>query len=88
MKKSRFTESQIIKAVKAYEAGRSVNELAREYGVSQATIYGWKNKYGGMEVSQLKKMKEMETELNRFRQIVADLTLENKVMKDVIEKKL
>lgn len=88
MKKSRFTESQIIKAVKAYEAGRSVNELAREYGVSQATIYGWKNKYGGMEASDLKKMKEMETELNRFRQIVADLTLENKVMKDVIEKKL
>lgn len=88
MKKSRFTEAQIIKVLKEFESGRNVNDLAREYGVSQATIYNWKSKYGGMETSQLKKMKEMEAELAQFKKIVADLTLQNHVLKDVIEKKL
>lgn len=88
MKKSRFTESQIIKVVKELESGKSVNDLARENGVSQATIYNWKSKYGGMEASHLKKMKEMESELAQFKKIVADLTLQNHILKDVIEKKL
>lgn len=88
MKKSRFTESQIIKVLKELESGRSVNELAREHGVSQPTIYNWKSKYGGMEVNQLKKLKDMEQELVQFKKIVADLTLQNHVLKDVIEKKL
>ena len=88
MKKSRFSEVQIIKVLKELESGRSVNDLAREHSVSQATIYNWKSKYGGMEVSQLKKIKEMEAELAQFKKIVADLTLQNHVLKDVIEKKL
>jgi putative transposase len=88
MRKSRFTEHQIIMILKAVEAGRTVKDVCREYGVSEATYYGWKSKYGGMEATDIKKMKDMETELAQLKRMYADLALENRALKDVIEKKL
>jgi putative transposase len=88
MKKSKFTESQIIGILKAQESGRSVADICREHGISQPTFYQWKTKYSGMEVAQLKKLKEMEVELAQYKRIVAEQTLQITVLKDVIEKKL
>ena len=88
MKKSRFTESQIIGILKEQDAGKKVNDICREHGISQPTFYGWKSKYGGLEVNQLKRMKEMESELAQYKKIVAEQTLHITVLKDVIEKKL
>jgi putative transposase len=88
MKKSKFSESQIIKILSQQEAGLSVSEICREHGISQGTFYSWKNEYSGMEVSQVKQLKEMEKELAQYKKIVAELTLQNTVLKDVIEKKL
>lgn len=88
MKKSKFTESQIIGILKAQEGGRSVADICREHGISQATFYQWKSKYSGMEVAQLKKLKEMEAELAQYKRIVAEQSLQITVLKDVIEKKL
>ncbi len=88
MKKSKFSESQIIKILSQQESGQSVSDICREHGISQATFYSWKSKYWGMDVSQLKQMKEMEKELAQYKKIVAELTLQNTVLKDVIEKKL
>lgn len=88
MKKSRFTESQIIKVLKEVEGGRQVKEVCREHGISDATYYNWKSKYGGMEASDLKKMKALEEENRRLKQMYADLSLDHKILKDVVEKKL
>ena len=88
MKKSKFTESQIISILKEQEGGKSVGDICREYGVSQPTFYQWKSKYSGMEVAQLKRLKEMEAELSQYKRIVAEQTLQITVLKDVIEKKL
>lgn len=88
MKKGHFTESQIIKILSSQESGRSVSDICREHGISQATFYNWKSKYSGMSVSQLKQLKEMGRELAQYKKIVAELTLQNTVLKDVIEKKL
>jgi putative transposase len=88
MKKSRFTESQIVKILKEVEAGRMVKEVCREYGMSDATYYNWKAKYGGMEASDVKRLKELEDENRKLKQMYAELSLEYKVLKDVIEKKL
>jgi putative transposase len=87
MKKSRFTESQIVKILKEVEAGRMVKEVCREYGMSDATYYNWKAKYGGMEASDVKRLKELEDENRKLKQMYAELSLEYKVLKDVIEKK-
>lgn len=87
MKKTRFTESQIIKAIKSNEAGRDVNEICRELGIHRATFYNWKKKYGGMEVKDVKRLKELEDENRKLKQMYADLALDNKILKDVIEKK-
>ena len=87
MKKTRFTESQIISALKKQEAGVSVKDVCRELGVSDATFYNWKAKYGGMEASDIKRMKQLEEENNRLKRIVANLTLENDAIKMVLEKK-
>ena len=81
-------ESQIIKILASQENGRTVSDICREHGISQATFYNWKSKYSGMDVSQLKQLKEMERELSQYKKIVAELTLQNTVLKDVIEKKL
>ena len=88
MKKARFTESQIVAAIKKQESGLSVRDVFRELGISDATFYNWKSKYGGMEASDVKRMKEMETELSQYKKIVAELTFENRAMKGLIEKKL
>ena len=87
MKKSRFTESQIVKILKEVESGRMVKEVCREYGMSDATYYNWKAKYGGMEASDVKRLKELEDENRKLKQMYAELSLEHKVLKDVIEKK-
>ena len=88
MKRSRFTESQIVRILKEVEGGRMVKDVCREYGMSDATYYNWKAKYGGMEVSDVKRLKELEKENRRLKQMYADLSLENHVLKDAIEKKL
>lgn len=88
MKKSRFTEVQIIKILSGEEQGKTVSEVCREYGISQPTFYNWKAKYGGMKVNQLRKMKEMESELAEFKRMYADLAFENNALKNLIEKKL
>ena len=87
MRKSRISESQIIKALKEHENGRDVNELCRELGIHRSTFYNWKSKYGGMEVQELKRLKELEEENRRLKQMYADLALDNKILKDVLEKK-
>jgi len=86
MKKSRYTESQIIKILKEQESGRNLSELCREYGISQATFYNWKSKYGGMDVNQLKKVKELEAELTQYKKMYAELAHQNYALKDVIER--
>ena len=88
MKKARFTESQIVAIFREADAGLPVGEVIRKRGISPASYYKWKSRYGGLEVSELKRMKELESQLEEFKRIVADLTLENKAMKGLITKKL
>jgi putative transposase len=86
MKKSKYTEEQIIGTLKQMEAGRVVKDLARELGVSEATIYTWKSKYGGLEVSEARRLRELEDENRRLKQMVADLSLDKEALKGVIRK--
>jgi putative transposase len=88
MRKSRFTESQIIKVLKEVEGGRQVNKVCREHGISDATYYNWKAKYGGMEVSDIKRLKELEEESQRLKRMFADLSLKHEPLRDIVEKKL
>jgi putative transposase len=88
MKKSKFTESQIIGILKQQDLGKPVNDICREHGISQGTFYQWKSKYSGMKVAQLKRMKDLEAELSQYKRIVAEQSLQITVLKDVIEKKL
>lgn len=87
MKKKRFTEAQIVSILHQQEVGNSVKDISREHGISDATFYNWKAKYGGMQVSDVKRMKEIEEENGRLKRIVANLTLENDAIKTVLEKK-
>ena len=77
MRKSRFTETQIVSILKEAESGRKIEDLCREHGISNATYYQWKSKYGGMEASDLKRMKELEAENNKLKRMYADMALEN-----------
>ena len=86
MKKSRFTEEQIIGILKQHEAGRKMNELAREHGISEATLYTWKSKYSGLEVSEAQRLKGLEDENRRLKHLVADLSLDKEALKAVIRK--
>lgn len=88
MKRTKFTESQIIGILKEQDQGKKVTEICREHGISQPTFYQWKSKYSGMEVQQLKRMKELEAELAQYKKIVAEQTLDIRILKDVIKKKL
>jgi putative transposase len=88
MKNSKFTEVQIIKILSEQNQGKTVNEICREHGISQPTFFKWKSKYGGLDVNQLSKMKELEKELSQYKKIVAEQTLKITILKDVIEKKL
>ena len=86
MKKSRHSEEKIIAAVKQMEGGRKTVEVARELGVSAAALYAWKSKYGGMQVSDAKRLRQLEDENRRLKHLVADLTLDKEAMKAVIAK--
>ena len=88
MKKSRFTETQIIAILKEADSGVMIKDICRKHGISDATYYNWKSKYGGMSASDLKRMKEMERELSQLKRMYADMALENRALKDLIEKKL
>ena len=88
MKKSKYSEEQIIGILKEAEAGIAVIELCRKYGISDQTYYIWKAKYGGMTVSDAKKLKQLEDENRRLKHLVADLTLDNQALKSVISKNI
>ena len=88
MKRSKFSESQIVNILKEAEVGVSLEDLIRQHGFSKASFYKWKAKYSGMSVSELKRLKELEEENRRLKQMYANLSLEHEVLKDIIEKKL
>ncbi|MDF1699155.1 MAG: transposase [Saprospiraceae bacterium] len=87
MKRSKFSESQIIKALKKNESGRSVEEISRELGINKGTFYTWRKKYGGMEVSHLKRLKELEAENRKLKRMYAEQALRLEMARDVISKK-
>ena len=84
--KNRFTEEQIIKVLKEHEGGRPAADIVRELGIAEQTFYSWKRKYGDMNVSEVKRLKQLEAENAKLKELVADLSLDNKVLKDVISK--
>jgi putative transposase len=88
MKKSQFTESQILAVLKEGEAGVPVAQIMRKHGISQATYYNWKSKYGGASVAELKRLKELEAENAKLKRMYADLALENAAVKEVLTRKL
>ena len=88
MKKSRYTEHQIVNILKQADAGMQVKEICRKYGISDATYYNWKSRYGGMSASELKRLKETEAELSQYKKMYAELAHENYALKDLLEKKL
>lgn len=87
MKKSRFTETQIIAILKEADAGMKVEGICRKHGISNATYYNWKSKYGGMEASDIKRIKELEEENAKLKKLFADVSLENHAMKELFAKK-
>ena len=87
MKKSRYTESQIIGVLKEVDTGMKVKEVCRQYGISSATYYNWKSKYGGMEASDVKRLKELEEENAKLKKMFADVSLENSAIKELVAKK-
>ena len=88
MKRSRFTEQQIVYALKLAESGTAVANVCRKYGISDATFYTWRKKYGGLGVSELRRLRELGAENKRLKQLVADLTLDKHMLQEVIQKKL
>ncbi len=88
MRKTRFTESQIVNALKEHEAGKRAEDIRRELGINRQTFYNWKKKYGGMETQDMKRLKELEEENRRLKQMYADLSLDHRILKDIVEKKL
>ena len=88
MPRTQFTEQQIAFALKQAETGTRVDEVCRKMGISEATFYNWKKKYGGLGVSELRRLRQLEEENNRLKQIVADLTLDKQMLQDVLKKNL
>ena len=87
MKKSKFSEEQIVRILKEVDAGAKVAETCRKYGISEATYYAWKSRYAGLEISQLKRLKELEAENAKLKKLYAELSLEHHALKDVMSKK-
>jgi putative transposase len=87
MKKSRFTETQIVDALKRHENGQSIADLARELGITPATFHAWRKKYAGMDATHLKRLKELEAENAKLKKMYAELALDNVALKDVVSKK-
>lgn len=87
MKKTKFTEGQIIGILKEQEQGKKVTDICREHGISQPTFYQWKSKYSGMDVNQLKRVKDLEAELAQYKKIVAEQALDIRILKDLNSKK-
>lgn len=87
MRKSKFSQEQIINLLKSVEAGQKVADVCRANGISEQTYHRWKAKYGGLDVNEARRLKHLEDENRRLKQIVADLTLDNRVLKDVVSKK-
>jgi len=87
MKKTRFTETQIVSILKKQEAGIPTKEICRECGISEATFYNWKSKYGGMEAADVKRLKDLEEENSRLKKMYADLAMDNAILKDLFTKK-
>ena len=88
MKKSKFSEAQIVFAIKQSETGIAVNEVCRKMGVSEATFYNWKIKYGGLGVTELRKLRQLEEENSQLKKLVADLSLDKHMLQEVLKKKL
>ena len=88
MKGKTYSESEIIRAVNELENGVNPDEIVRKLGIARKTLYRWRSKYGGMELSQMKRLKELEEENRKLKQMYADLALDNRILRDVIEKKL
>jgi len=88
MKRSKFTEIQILSILKQHSQGVKTTVLARANGISEKTIYRWKSRYGGMNVKELKRLKELEAENSKLKRMYADMAIQNEALKDVIEKKL
>ena len=87
MRKSRYTESQIIGILKEVENGMKVDDVCRQHGMSSATYYKWKSKYGGLDASELKRIKELESENSKLKRMYANLAMENEAIKELLEKK-
>lgn len=88
MKKTRFTETQIVKAIKEHEGGRKAEDICRELSITTAAFYKWRQRYGGLEVAELKRLKELEEENSRLKRMYAELSMENDAMRGLIAKKL
>ena len=87
MKKTRFTETQIVKAIQEHEGGRKAEDICRELGITSAAFYKWRQRQGGLEVAELKRLKELEEENSRLKRMYAEISMENHAMKDLIAKK-
>lgn len=87
MKKSKFSESQIVKIINEVDAGVPVPDLCRQHGISTSTFYKWRAKYGGLEASQLKRLRELEDENRRLKEMYANLSLDHEILKDIVSKK-
>ena len=86
MKKTRFTETQIVKAIQEHEGGRKAEDICRELGITSAAFYKWRQRYGGLEVAELKRLKELDEEISRLKRMYAEISMENHAMKDLIAK--
>ena len=87
MKAARFTESQIVAILKQQNSGQTVAQISREHGISEATFYGWKAKFGGMQASEVKRLKDLEEENRRLKKMYAELSLQNDIFKEALQKK-